>query len=431
MLRWAFLAGFLAITGATAPAAAADNGSLPGEWPQWRGPHRDDLSSDTGLLKKWPKEGPRLVWETKGAGRGYASVAIANGRIYTMGDGLSIADDKDEYVVCFDESSGAPVWKARLGPPWNSGQPNWHSSRSTPTVAGELLFALTPAGDLVCLDTAMGKEHWRKNLKTDFGGQKGDPWGYSESVLVDGDKVVCTPGGEKNTMVALDKTTGATVWTASVAKNPGAGHASIVVAEVGPTRVYVQTTAGGALGVRASDGKVLWTYPIARTTAVIPTPIVDGDLVFFSVGYNRGGALLRQLPAAAAEVKIKEVYPLKPALNNKHGGIVHVGDFLYGDTNDAGTPFCAEFKTGRVRWKQRGSGSGSAAPTYADGHLYIRYADGKMVLALASPKAYQEISSFKIPHSGARPSWSHPVVAGGRLYLREGDYLLCYDVRQQ
>jgi outer membrane protein assembly factor BamB len=402
---------------------------LAGAWPQFRGPNRDDISSETGLLKEWPKDGPKLLWEVKGAGRGYASPAIVDGKIFTLGDGPSTADDKDEYVTCFNEADGKQLWKTKTGQAWNSGQPNWQSSRSTPTVDGELLYVLTPHGNLICLETATGKERWRKSMQNDFGGKKGDGWGYSESVLIDGDWVVCTPGGGKATMVALDKKTGNKVWQAVDAGNKGAGHASIVPSMVKDTKVYVQTTASAALGVRAKDGKLLWTYPL-KGTAVIPTPIVRGELAFVDVGYNVGGALLRQV-ADGDNVKVEEVYGLKVDLNNKHGGILLVGDYLYGDKNDGGIPFCAELMTGKVRWSSRGSGKQSASLTYADGHLYIRYASGNMVLVPANPEAYKETGSFKIPHSGDRPSWSHPVVANGKLYLREQDYILCYDIKQK
>jgi outer membrane protein assembly factor BamB len=423
------LALLLAASQLLIAAAPAPTLVPQGDWPQWRGPRRDGVSTDTGLLKAWPKEGPPLLWAAKGAGRGYASLAITGGRIYTLGDNLSTASDPDEYVSCFDEADGKQLWKAKLGPAWNSGSTSWQSSRSTPTVDGELLYILTPHGNLHCLETATGKERWRKSMQKDFGGKKGDGWGYSESALVDGERLLCTPGGSKATMVALDKKTGQTVWTAVAPNDPGAGHASIVPAEVGGTRVYVQTTAGGALGVRASDGKVLWTYPIGRTTAVIPTPIIKGDLVFFSAGYSRGGALLRQAATSDGGVKIEEVYPLNTQLNNKHGGVVMVGDYIYGDTNDGGRPWCAEFMTGKVRWNSRGAGSGSAALAAAEGRLYVRYANGVMVLAEASPEAYKEISTFKIPHASGRPSWSHPVITGGKLFLREGDHILCYDLR--
>jgi outer membrane protein assembly factor BamB len=399
-------------------------------WPTFRGPGRTAIAPDAGLLKEWPEGGPKLVWESDGAGRGYSSLAISGGRIYTLGDAPSTgeAGDADEYLLAFDQADGKPLWKAKTGPPWTSGQPSWQSSRSTPTVDSDRVYVVTPHGELVCCDLD-GKEQWRKDLTKDFAGDKADSWGYSESVLIDGDKLVCTPGGDKDTMVALNKRTGETIWTCSRPDDRGAGHASIVIAEIGGTRVYVQTTGSGAMGVRAADGKLLWTYDIDQTTAVIPSPIVRGDLVFFTAGYNRGGALLKQVPAAGGEVTIEEIYPLNRELANKHGGVVLLGDYLYGDSDDRGIPFCAKLMTGKVVWKHRGSGHNSASIAAADGHLYVRYADGTMTLVEASADGFKEVGTFLVPGSGDRPSWSHPVIVDGKLYLREGDKLLCYELR--
>jgi outer membrane protein assembly factor BamB len=397
-------------------------------WPTFRGPQRTGVAADTGLLKTWPNGGPRLLWEAEGAGRGYASLAIADGKIYTLGDGLSTASDDDEHLVCFDQSSGEQLWATKTGSAWNKGQPHWQGSRSTPTIDDDRVYVLTAEGELISFKTS-GEELWRKHLKQDFSGKKADGWGYSESVLIDGDRLVCTPGGGKNTMIALDKRSGDTLWTSSSPDDRGAGHASIVIAEIGDTRIYVQTTGSGAMGVRASDGELLWTYAIQKTTAVIPTPIVRGDLVFFSAGYGTGGALLRQVATNDGRIEAEEIYPTIPALGNKHGGIVLVGDYLYGDTDSRGTPFCADLMTGEIQWKSRGSGKKSASVAAADGHLYIRYSDGTMTLAKASSADFEEVGSFKIPFSGERPSWSHPVVADGKLYLREGDKVLCYDLR--
>ncbi|HWC89054.1 MAG TPA: PQQ-binding-like beta-propeller repeat protein [Pirellulales bacterium] len=402
------------------------------DWPSFRGPNRTGVADESGLLKEWPEKGPPLVWESKGAGRGYASLAIAGRHIYTLGDAPSTADDEDEYLVAFDRETGKQVWKHKTGvafDPWSKGHPTWDSSRSTPTVDGDRVYALTANGDLICCDTATGEERWHKNLKEDLGGKKADQWGYSESVLIDGDKLICTPGGEKATMAALDKMTGKEIWTTSRAEDRGAGHASIVIAEVGGTRVYVQTTGSGALGVRASDGKLLWSYEIDKTTAVIPTPIVRDNLVFFVAGYKRGGALLKQVPGDKGEVKVEEVYPLNKALANKHGGAVLVGDYLYADTEDSGVPYCAELMTGEVKWKGRASGRGSAAVAAADDRLYLHFADGVMALLKATPDGLEEVGSFKVPGSGERPSWSHPVILDGKLYLREQDTILCYDLR--
>jgi hypothetical protein len=402
--------------------------SLAADWPTFRGADRTAVAPDTNLLETWPAEGPALVWETAGAGRGYASPAIVGDRLFTLGDGLSSADDKDEYLTCFDRTTGKQLWKTKTGQPWTDGQESWQSSRGTPTVDGGLVYVLTPFGQLVACAVKDGREVFRVDLKGQLGGKKGDSWGYSESVLVDGPKIVCTPGGEQATMVALDKKSGQPLWSCPLPGCRGAGHSSIVVAEVKGRRVYVQTTASGAMGVDAKTGGLLWTYPIDQTTAVIPTPIVRGDLVFFAAGYGRGGALLRQVPDGGG-VKVEEVYGLNRELANKHGGIVLVGDHLYGDSDDKGIPFCAELMTGKVVWKQRGSGRNSAALVAADGHVYVRFSDGTLALVKADPQGYQEVSAFKVPGSGDRPSWAHPVILDGRLYLREGDRILCYDVR--
>jgi outer membrane protein assembly factor BamB len=419
---------FIAATALSAAVQAALAAESSSDWPTFRGAARTAVSDESGLLETWPQDGPPLAWEAEGAGDGYSSLAIAGGRLYTLGDAPSTAADEDEYLTCFDQATGKQIWKTKAGPAWTKGQPNWRSARSTPTVDGDRVYVLTPHGVLICCQTQDGNELWRKDLTQEFGGKKADGWGYSESVLVDGDHVVCTPGGEKNTLVALNKETGDVEWSAVRKGDRGAGHASIVVSEIGGVRVYVQVTGSGPLGVRAEDGRVLWTYETPKATAVIPTPIVRGDLVFFSIGYGTGGALLKQVPGAKGEASVEEVYPLNRDLANKHGGVVLVGDYLYGDSEDRGIPWCAELMTGEVQWKER-KGGGSASIAAADGKLFIHFADGKMILAKADPQQYTELGSFQAPGSGERPSWSHPVVLDGKLYVREQDRILCYDVR--
>jgi len=399
------------------------------DWPTFRGADRTAVAPDTDLLESWPAAGPPLVWEAKGAGRGYAQPAVAGERVYTLGDGLSTAADADEYLSCFDRATGRQLWKTKTGEPWTGGQESWQSSRGTPTVDGDTVYVISPHGQLVACAAATGAEKFRVDLKAGLGGKKGDGWGYSESPLVDGDRLVCTPGGEKATMAALDKKTGRPLWTCPVPGDRGAGHSSIVKVVLAGREIYVQTTASGALGVDAKTGTLLWTYPIDKTVAVIPTPIVRGDLVFFSAGYKRGGALLRQRPGPGGTVTVEEVYGLKTELANKHGGVVLVGDHLYGGSDDQPIPFCAELATGKIVWKERGSGKNSMAVAAADGHLYVRYADGTLALVKADPAGYAEAASFQVPGSGDRPSWAHPAIVDGRLYLREGDSILCYDVR--
>lgn len=405
---------------AVAPAPASAEG-----WSQWRGPDRTGVSRETGLLSKWPTGGPKLVWEAKGAGRGYGQVTVSKGKVFVLGDGLSTAEDKDEYVSCFDEQSGKQLWMTKLGPAWNAGAPSWQSSRSTPTIVGDDLYVVTPHGVLVCLETQKGTLVWKTDLKKDLKGVKGDGWGYSEAPLIDGDRVIVTPGGSKATMAALDRKKGEVVWTTEVAGDNGAGHASIVVSEVGGVRVYVNTTANHVIGVQANDGKLLWKHKHKGSTAVIPTPIVRDDLVFYAAGYGAGGGLLRQ-PGEGGKVEV--VYPQNGALTNKHGGIVLIGAHLYGCQESTTTLFCAELKTGKIVWKERAPGSGSTAVSAADGKLYLHAEDGTTTLVEASPDGYKALGTFK-SKTDRRPAWSNPTISNGRLYLREGDTIYCYDVK--
>jgi len=392
-------------------------------WPQWRGPYRDGICREAGLLSEWPKDGPPLLWEAKGLGRGYSSVSVEADRVFTMGDRSDAC-----YAICLDAHSGKELWAARIGKTGGS----YPGPRSTPTIDGDRVYALGQFGDLVCLRVHDGKELWRKNFQTDFRGRKGDSWHYSESVLVDGEKLLCTPGGEEAPIVALNKLTGEVIWKAKIPGGVRAGHASMVIAEVG-VRQYVQLTADGVVSVRARDGELLWKWgqgKIAPNTANIPTPIVHGDKVFVTAGYGKGGALLRLIPKPDG-CDVEEVY-FDRRLNNRHGGVVLVNGYLYGDRDNSGFPWCAEWETGKIVWQKttRGPGEGSAAILYADGKLYIRYDNGIMALVEASPREYREISTFKIPHA-SRQSWSHPVICNGRLYLREQDYLMCYNLRPQ
>jgi outer membrane protein assembly factor BamB len=415
--QWPVLAGAVIVIISCSRTQTAEIKPSSAEWPQFRGPNRDDISADKGLLKEWPKDGPPLVWKGTGVGSGYSSVAIAGGRVFTLGN-----QGGSSYLYALNEENGKQLWSAEIGKAGGN-------LGCTPTVDGDRVYAIGQAGDLVCADVAHGKVLWRKSFPRDFAGNCGG-WQYTESPLVDGDKLVCTPGARDATLVALNKKTGTVIWKcAAPVDEPTAGYSSIVVAEVGGIRQYVQLLAAGVIGVAAEDGKFLWKYDaLGHNTANIPTPIVLGDQVFCSAGYGKGGALL-QLSASDGEVKAKELY-YNQQLKNKHGGLVVVGDYVYGDHDDSGSPFCAAVKTGKVAWRKekRGPGEGSAAVTYADGHLYFRFQNGVMALVEASPDKYQEISTFRIPNAGS-PSWAHPVVVGGRMYLREQDTVWCYNVK--
>jgi outer membrane protein assembly factor BamB len=412
-------------------AAAGAFAAPPPERPGWRGPNRDALSPDTGLLAPWPAAGPPVAFRATGLGAGFSSVAIAGGRIYTMGDRQGAQN-----VIALDQNGGKVLWTARVGPPWND---DAAGPRATPTVDGGLVYALGTEGDLVCVDAATGKEVWRKNLARDFGGSMMSGWQFSESPLVDGDRVVVTPGASSAGLVALDKKTGREIWRAAIpALGPkgkdGAGYSSVVVSSGAGVKQYVQLLGRGLVGVRASDGQFLWGYNrIANNVANISTPLVKGDHVFASTGYQTGAVLLK-LTKSAAGVDAQEVYFLESrTLQSHHGGLVLVGDHVYGGHGHRqGFPICVELATGKVAWGGdiRNQGSGSAAAVYADGHLYFRYENGLMMLIEATPQAYREKGTFTIPDVH-NPSWSHPVVVGGRLYLREQDTLNVYDVRRR
>lgn len=405
-------------------ATCAAAGSSTASWPQWRGPHRDDIAADKGLLAKWPEEGPPLEWTGEGLGSGYSSISIENGRIYTMGD------RKDgEYLICLNGRNGKEIWSKHMGEGWNDGGP-----RCTPAVVGDSVYALTPRGVLICASSKDGSIRWQKDFAKDFGGKMMSGWGFSESPLVDGDRLIGTPGADDAALVALDRKTGETIWKSNIEKCGGAGYSSIVKCDPGGVEQYVTVMGktGGAVGVRASDGKLLWRNDsVAGKVANIPTPIVRGDYVFYSTGYDDGGSALLKIVSKGDGQQAEEVY--KKAANdlrNHHGGVVLVGDYMFGGHGqNQGFPFCINFETGESTWKrQRGPGDRSAAVTYADGKLYFRYENGLMALVEANPKEYKLISTFKIPE-GSTPSWAHPVIAGGRLYLRDKERLLCYDIR--
>jgi outer membrane protein assembly factor BamB len=394
--------------------------SSAADWPQFRGPNRDDVSKETGLLKSWPKDGPPLAWKVKELGGGYSSVSVAGDRIYTLGNKGSVSN-----VIALDRVNGKVIWSAEVGQAGGN-------LGCTPTVDGDRVYALGQEGDLVCLQTSDGKRVWHRNLLKEFGGSIGN-WHYCESPLVDGDRVIVTPGGKEATMVALDKKTGETSWKCAIAlAQARAGYSSAVIAKVGGIKQYVQLLDGGLVGV-STDGKSLWIYEkLGPNTANIPTPIVLNDHVLAVAGYGKGGALLK-LAASGKDVKVEEVY-FNRELTNKHGGVLVVGDYAYGDTDDQGKPYCAEVKSGKVLWKRTGNegkggekGRGSASVTYADGRLYFQYDNGVVALVEASPDGYKETGSFQVITDGH--AWAHPVVVGGKLYLREGDSLYCYDVR--
>ena len=402
---------------------------LTGDWPQFHGPARDAICREEGLLQAWPEGGPPLVWTLKGLGRGYSSIAIADGRLFTMGDRDGPNGEEMQFVIAFDLGSRKELWAAEVGPPHADGGP-----RCTPTVDGSLLYALGTSGDLVCVAVDSGEVQWRRNLAEDFEGQVMAVWKFSESPLVDGDRVICTPGGPEAMMVALDKRTGDLIWKSAIPELgdngvDGAGYASAVAAEIGGTRQYVQLVGRGVIGVDAETGRFLWGYNnVANTVANITSPIVRGDYVFATTAYNTGSALLK-ISRDGDTFQAEEVYFISfRDFQNHHGGVVMLGGYIYGGHGpNKGDPACVEFGTGQVVWKQRAPARGSAAVLYADGHLIFRYDRGELVLIEATPDELRIKGQFTAAEDQG-PAWSHPVIHQGHLFLRHADSLFCYDL---
>jgi len=406
----------LGLGGFATAARAAD-------WPQWRGPQRNGISPETGLLKEWPEGGPRLLWHARDIGFGYSTPAVVGGRLYV----LSNQGAENEFVQARMVKEGKQAWATRLGKVGNPDQqPAYPGSRSTPTVDGARLYALGSDGDLVCLETASGKERWRKSLRQDFGGQPG-VWAYSESPLIDGNVLVCTPGGAQATLVALDKRTGKTLWKSAVPGGDQAAYASPIVLEAGGLRQYVQFLQKGVVGVDANTGKFLWRYDrtAQNSPANIATPVAHNGYVYTASG--RGGGGLVRLKVTGTSVEAEPVY-YTTRLPTSIGGSVLVGDYLYGTTS--GGLMCVGFTSGEVKWQERGIGAGSLC--YAEGRLYVHGENGQVALVEATPEAYREKGRFTPPdppERGRSQAWAYPVVANGRLYIRELGSLWCYDVR--
>lgn len=402
--------------------------SLPGgaaDWPTWRGPDRSGRSPDTGLLKAWPEGGPKLLWTFEQAGKGYSSPAVVGGNLYLTGN-----HDKEARLMCLDAATGRQKWSAVIGedPPkgYNTG---WGAgARGAATVGGGLVFALSAGGKLAAVSEADGSVKWRKDLVADFGG-KIPEWGYSESPLLDGAQLVVTPGGGDGAIVALEAASGRELWRSKGLTDP-AQYSSLVVAEGGGKRQYVQLFMKTLAGVDAKSGELLWTsrWPGGRT-AVIPTPVYHDGQVYITSGYGAGCKLVSIAGGKAEEVWVNRV------MKNHHGGVILVDGYLYGFSDGAGL-VCQDFKTGKQVWSERGEGIQKGSVHYADGMLYcMDEAEGSTFLVVATPDGYQEKGRFALPRltklreGTLGKVWCHPVVINGRLHLRDQDLLFCFDVK--
>lgn len=427
-----YVVAFLLICISSTNLWAAEKDAGFGYWPQWRGGNRDGISSDTGLIQDWDASPPKLLWMAEGLGSGWASVSVVGRGIYTTGN-----LEDGQAVIALNAADGTVSWRRTVtdGVPGHS----YPGARSTPSVDGDRLYVVTSdeeTGGIACVRAADGSVLWEKGFKETWNGKMMSRWGFAESPLVDGDRVLCTPGAEDAMVVALDKMTGAEIWRSALPAEgdleAGAGYSSIVVSNGAGVKQYVQLVGCGVIGVRASDGQFLWSYEaVANDTANIPTCITRDAYVFSATGYNQGSGLVQLVTENNNDVKAEEVYFLDGrTLQNKHGGMVLVDGYLYLG-HYRGYPTCVEFKTGDIAWggrRQRGVGRGQAAVVYADGNIIFRSSDGTVAMFAASPEGFQLKGTLEPAYQEGR-SWAHPVVAGGRLYLREQDRLMCYDLR--
>jgi outer membrane protein assembly factor BamB len=383
------------------------------DWPQWQGPDRTGISKETGLLKQWPATGPAVVWSAGGLGQGYGSMAVAGDRVFVQG-----TRSGNSVIVALNRVDGKEVWSKALGRVGDDDR--GPGPRGTPTVDGDRVYVLSENGDLACVRTN-GTEVWKRNILADFSGRQLN-WLISESPLVDGAHLIVSPGGPGASMVKLDKMTGKTVWTTKELSDP-AGYSSAIAADIGGVRTYLTFTAGAGVGVRASDGKLMFRYDrAANRTANITTPIFHDNKVFFTSAYDTGAGLVA-LSAQDGAVSASEVYFTRD-MKNHHGGVVLVDGYLYGYNDSILT--CLEFATGKMMWRDRSVGKGSVA--FADGHLYLQGDNNVVGIAEATPSGYKEKGRFTIADKGL-PSWAHPVISGGRLYIRNQDSIVAYDIK--
>jgi outer membrane protein assembly factor BamB len=398
------------------PVSSGSTAAAPGTsfWPQFHGPKGDNLSADTGLLKEWPKAGPKLLWTAKALGHGFASVSLAGGLIYTAGN------KDDTTMVTALDLDGNVKWQTENGPAWTRDHPG---TRGTPTIDGDRVYHESPLGELTCYNAKTGQKIWGVNILQEFAGQN-ITWALAESVLIDGDRVICCPGGDKASVAALDKMTGKPVWTA---KPTGvkASYASPVLAECQGLRMILTMNSKAFLGVNAHNGELLFTFPHETMYDVNATsPIYHDGQVFICSGYGSGSALLK-IKIEGQKASVDPVWESKD-LDNHHGGVILLDGYLYGAAS-RGNWVCLKWETGEKMYAEHGVGKGSL--TYADGMLYTLSEQRDIGLVEATPKAHKVISKFKVPSGGEGPSWAHPVVCGGRLYVRHSDQLFAYDVR--
>ena len=388
------------------------------DWPQWRGANRDDLSAETGLLQAWPEGGPQRLWVQSNCGAGYSGFSVVGDRLFTLGQAEGV-----QFALCLNAATGEEFWRQTVGQAYENGYGD--GPRGTPTVDGDALFVLTAAGDLAALTAADGTLRWKVSL-VDAGGAAPN-WGYAESVLVDGPRVVCTPGGSQGAVLAVDRSTGNKIWQSDDFTH-GAHYSSIVRAELDGRTQYVQLFEKAVAGFDPETGDLLWESEWPGSVAVIPTPIVRDNRVYVTSGYGAGS---KQLEFENGQPKERW---MNKVMKNHHGGVILVGDYLYGYSDGPGW-ICQSWETGERVWNEN-SQLGKGAIASADGRLYcLGEQNGELVLIEASHEGWKERGRFKLdPQSTQRSSrggvWVHPVIAHGRLYLRDQEHIVCYDIRR-
>lgn len=402
-------------------AAPQDRPLGRGHWPQWRGPARDNIAQETGLLRKWPEAGPPLLREIRGIGTGIPAVVIDGGRVFTIG---YLGDS--EYVTALDEVTGKGLWTARLGPSVaESSLMRWLGQRA-PTVDGDRLYACHSDGLLLCLETQSGKELWRKDYKTEFGTVR-PGWGICDRPLVDGGRLICTPGGRDAGLAALDKVSGAVLW-----KSPSLGapaYAATVISEAAGVRQYVTCLLGKIVGIRAADGKLLWTRENFGATANTGTPMVLGDAIVAASGYRAVLLNLKLEPREDGSLQAVEQYARRLDVSPFQDSTILFEGHLYAFLVPKGWS-CLDARTGQDAWGPVAAPSrGLPSMTYADGMLITLQAEGHLSLVEVSPTQGSLVSTFRVPEWQSGTGASNPVVAAGRLYIRNESRLLCYDLR--
>ena len=417
------------------PGAASDTANLTGSsWTMFGGPNRDSVSPETGLLKSWKEEGPPLLWKAVGIGStefpGYSSVTVADGRVLTAGNIRTGAtnDDAHAYVFALDEKTGAEIWRYRNGPAWTD-RGHFPGERGTPTIDGERVYAYSAVGRLACLEAATGKEIWAKDLRAEY---EADllRWAYAESPYIDGNKVIIWIGGKKGAVVALNKMTGAPIWTTPSTDMLG-GYATMIAFEHGGQRVYANTNQKGVLAVNAETGAQLFFFPHETSWDVLATTpyFFDGKL-FITSGYGTGAKLYR-LNVSGNTITPEQVWENKN-VDNQHGGVVIKDGYAYTSTQNYGRGrnwMCIKLEDGEVAWENPGVFMGSI--TCADGMLYcMSEREGVVALVKATPTGYEETGRFTLPE-GVGMYWAHPVVVNKKLFLRHGNVLYCYDVAER